>query len=209
MRESGKYTSEELKRANEAYHKAAEEMDGKRVISATEKFQMIASAGASALRDLFGKNKAAMIAAAIIETAAAVVTSFKNGGGFPWGLVPAAAMAAAGLKQIQQIRSQDAGFRQGTPDTAFLDFGPGALRMLHGPEAVVTRAQGESLAEMVRAAAEGGSGDSGMTIINNYDITEDPLQTFESRERQREFTLRATDDRARANLPRMLAQRRA
>jgi hypothetical protein len=207
MLESGRYTDEELKRSKKAWQTAVDEMTGKHTMTSIEKFQMIASAGADSLRSLFGKNKAAMYAAAIIETAAAVVSSFKNAGGFPWGIAPAAAMAAAGYKQIQMIKGQDAGFKQGTPDTAFLDFGPGSLRMLHGPEAVVTKAQGESLTEMVASAAEGSGSAAPQYIINKtYEINEDPLKTFESREQQREFTLRTSDERDRENLPLMLAR---
>jgi hypothetical protein len=42
-----------------------------------------------------------------------IMESFKNGGGYPWGLVPAGAMLATGLKNIAQIRSAGAGLGGG------------------------------------------------------------------------------------------------
>ena len=65
------------------------------------------------LTSIFGESKSAAIAGAIIDTAAAVVSSFKNAGGWPWGLIPAAAMAAAGLAQIRTIQQTDIGSGQG------------------------------------------------------------------------------------------------
>ncbi len=158
-------SDEDQKRSAEAEAAAEKALDDAKAKAKLEHFQMIAEAGSTMLRSLFGKNKTAAIAAAIIDTAAAVVTSFKNGGGFPWGLIPAGLMAAAGAVEIAKIKSQDAGFRTGTPGTSFVDFGRGSMEMLHGQEAVVTRGQADSVASMVRQAiddanrrAVGGSG---------------------------------------------------
>jgi hypothetical protein len=69
---------------------------------------------------------------------------------FPWSLIPAAAVAAAGYAQIQQIRNTEPeGFATGTPDMAFMDFGRATAVPLHGDEAVVNRAQGATLADLV------------------------------------------------------------
>lgn len=54
---------------------------------------------------LFKLNKAAALAEAAVALPKAVLDSFKNAGGYPWGLIPAAAMAATGLAQINAIRS--------------------------------------------------------------------------------------------------------
>lgn len=118
--------------------------------AALKRFDMIAKAASSVITSIFGKNKSAAIAGAIIDTAAAVVSSFKNAGGWPWGLIPAAAMAAAGFAEISNIRSQN--FAQGTPDTAFLDFGRVASVNLHNHEAVINRAQGDTLEEQLVGA---------------------------------------------------------
>lgn len=53
----------------------------------------------------FEIQKAASLASAVAELPSAVMSSFKNGGGFPWGLAPAGAMLATGLKQISAISS--------------------------------------------------------------------------------------------------------
>ncbi len=53
----------------------------------------------------FEIQKAASLASAVAELPSAVMSSFKNGGGFPWGLAPAGEMLATGLKQISSIAS--------------------------------------------------------------------------------------------------------
>jgi tape measure domain-containing protein len=50
-----------------------------------------------------GQNLA--LAQAAVALPVSVLESFRNGGGYPWGLVPAAAMLATGLKNIQQIKN--------------------------------------------------------------------------------------------------------
>ncbi len=142
-------TDAEITAAHKAATDAQKKVDAAAMKIRLDQFQAIASAASGMLRSLFGKNKSAAIAAAIIDTAAAVVSSFRNGGGWPWGLVPAAAMAAAGYAQIQQIRSQDAGFAAGTPGTSFVDFGRGTSTTLHDEEAVVNMSQGKSLGSML------------------------------------------------------------
>jgi hypothetical protein len=141
MLESGKYAYAQLKAAKEAVTKADDELNGVETKSAMDKYQMISSSASSVLRSMFGNSKAAAIAAAVIDTAAAVVSSFKNAGGWPWGLIPAAAMAAVGIAQISKIRSQGAGFREGTPDLGYQDFGREAAGLMHGVEAVVPQAR--------------------------------------------------------------------
>ncbi len=70
-------------------------------------------------------------------------------------------MLAAGMAQIAKIKSTNAGFAVGTPGTHYVDFGRGSMEMLHGEEAVVTKAQGKSIAEELRDAVTGGTGRSG------------------------------------------------
>jgi hypothetical protein len=60
-------------------------------------------------KKMFQLNKAAALAQAIVSLPAAVIETFKNNGGWPWGAVAAGVMAAAGLAQIQQIRSAQYG----------------------------------------------------------------------------------------------------
>lgn len=52
----------------------------------------------------FDRQKKLNLALAAASLPMSVLESFRNGGGYPWGLVPAGLMAAAGLKQINNIR---------------------------------------------------------------------------------------------------------
>ena len=119
-------------------------------MTALQRYQAISSAASSSLRSIFGENKSAAIAEAIINTASAVISSFTSAGGFPWGLIPAAMMAAAGVVQIQRIRSQS--FATGTPGLDFQNFGSQSLTALHHEEAVIPRGGGHLLAGEIAAA---------------------------------------------------------
>lgn len=56
-------------------------------------------------KKIFKIGQTLALAQAAVALPTAVMESFKNGGGYPWGLIPAAAMLATGLKNIQQIKS--------------------------------------------------------------------------------------------------------
>lgn len=58
---------------------------------------------------MFDLQKAFALANAVATLPSAVIKSFHNGGGYPWGIVPASLMAAAGAAQIQQIKSTQFG----------------------------------------------------------------------------------------------------
>jgi tape measure domain-containing protein len=60
-------------------------------------------------KKIFNIGKKLALAQAVIALPTAVMESYKNGGGYPWGLVPAAAMAATGLANINKIRSTQYG----------------------------------------------------------------------------------------------------
>lgn len=64
-------------------------------------------------KKIFKIGQTLALAQAAVALPAAVLESFKNGGGYPWGLVPAGAMLATGLKNIQQIKSAGAGLGGG------------------------------------------------------------------------------------------------
>lgn len=160
MLAEGTFTYGELQKAHEAWKKAEDDLNEKSAISTMQKFELLAASASSILRSLFGKSKAAAIAAAIIDTAAAVVKSLAAYP-WPWNLVPAAAALAAGMAQVSKIRSTDAGFAMGTPGTSFQDFGRESIVALHNREAVVTPAQGASVAGMVGEAIRAARRDSG------------------------------------------------
>jgi hypothetical protein len=58
---------------------------------------------------LFLIQKRQAIAETIIATKAAVIQTYKNAGGYPWGIVPAAAMAALGAAQIAEMVATNPG----------------------------------------------------------------------------------------------------
>jgi hypothetical protein len=116
-----------------------------------------ASTASQIIGGIFSHNKSTQIAQAIMDTASAIMRTMAQYG-FPWGLIPAAAMAAMGVIQIHNIQSQDAGFAAGTPGTSFLDFGRATPTVLHGKEAVINQQTGRSLASMLAASIQGGPG---------------------------------------------------
>lgn len=63
------------------------------------------SLGQGQSKSIFETGKKLALAQAVVALPAAVMESYKNGGGYPWGLAPAAAMLATGLKNIQSIKS--------------------------------------------------------------------------------------------------------
>lgn len=139
-------TQSAIDAARKKVHDLQIERDGVEALSARKKFDIISESASTMLRSLFGKNKAAAIASAIIDTAAAAVAAFKNAGGLPFGAFAAAATVAAGYAQIKTIRETDAGFAQGTPGLDFMDFGVESFRPLHNQEAVIPRGGGHLLA---------------------------------------------------------------
>lgn len=63
------------------------------------------SFGQGQSKKIFNIGKKLALAQAAVSLPSAVIKSFENGGGYPWGLIPAAAMAAQGLQQINSIRN--------------------------------------------------------------------------------------------------------
>lgn len=57
----------------------------------------------------FAMQKAFALANAAVTLPSAVMKSFDNGGGYPWGLIPAGLMLAQGLNQISAINSTSFG----------------------------------------------------------------------------------------------------
>jgi hypothetical protein len=148
---SGKATYAQLQAAHAKMTQAEMTLDQAKQAARMQQFQDLAQAASTILRSIFGKSKAAAIAAVIIDTAAGVVKSFAQYG-WPWGLVPAAAITAQGFAAISKINSADGSFAAGTPDMSFVDFGRVSRVDLHGHEAVINPSQGETLQEMLVSA---------------------------------------------------------
>lgn len=65
--------------------------------------QMMAMAGNN--KKMFETGKALALAGTIVSGIFAVMESFKNGGGYPWGLIPAGLMAATVAVEVAKINS--------------------------------------------------------------------------------------------------------
>jgi len=154
MLHDGKSTYAQLTAAHKAYKEAEKDLDELNATSSVERFGMIADAASSILTSLFGKNKAAAIAAALIDAASAIVKVFAQLGW--WGVPAAAAIAAKTAAQIRTIRSTNSsGFAGGTPNLDFAGFGTETATMLHGNEAVIPQGKGHQLAGEIAGALPG------------------------------------------------------
>jgi hypothetical protein len=151
-------TNAQIATSNALVAAAEKKLDEEVTKAKLEQFNKILNAAGLVLQAIFGKSKAGAIAAVIIHTAQAIMKTFAEFG-WPWGIIPAAAVAAIGYTELQKIRSTDTGFAQGTPGTSFVDFGRGTAATLHGREAVVNQAQGASLAGMVEDALSADRGE--------------------------------------------------
>jgi len=96
----------------EAFAKAFREKDLKHSLAFGAK---ATSAMATQNKGIFKINKALALANAAVTLPDAILQSFKNGGGYPWGLIPAGLMAAQGAAQISAIRSASFGGGGGSP----------------------------------------------------------------------------------------------
>jgi hypothetical protein len=91
------------------------------------------SNGAAMLGNLAKTNKAAFevqkafaLANAVVTLPSAVMKSFDNGGGYPFGLIPAGLMLAQGLNQINSIKSSTFGGGGSTPSVSGSSTAPSA-----------------------------------------------------------------------------------
>ena len=77
--------------------------------SALQNGSLMLSNMAKTNKAAFEVQKAFALANAIVTLPSAVMKSFDNGGGYPWGLIPAGLMLAQGLSQISAIQSTSFG----------------------------------------------------------------------------------------------------
>ncbi|WP_160153345.1 hypothetical protein [Microbulbifer sp. ALW1] len=83
-----------------------EDKSGKnRVASVFGAFQQMLGVSDSSSKKLFKIQKGLALAKAVATLPSAVIESFNNSGGYPWGIPAATAMAATGAAQIAQIKS--------------------------------------------------------------------------------------------------------
>ncbi|GAB2507098.1 hypothetical protein [Microbulbifer agarilyticus] len=76
-----------------------------RVASVFGAFQQMLGVSDASSKKLFKIQKGLALAKAVATLPGAVIESFNNSGGYPWGIPAAAAMAATGAAQIAQIKS--------------------------------------------------------------------------------------------------------
>lgn len=157
MLASDKFTKSEMLKAQKAMREAEAALDEQVFLSKEEQLDTLLSSTSTILTSIFGKNKTAAIAAALIDAAAAIVKVFAQFGFF--GFVPAAAIAAQTARRISQIRSTNANFAGGTSGLDFQSFGMGTPAVLHGQEAVIPQGKGHLLAGEIASAMPRGSSD--------------------------------------------------
>ena len=117
-----------------------EQASGKnRLASVTGAFQQMLGVAGSGNKKLFKLQKALSLAQAAASIPSAVIESYKNAGGYPWGIPAAAAMAAAGAAQLAQIKS--ASFNGGSGGAGSVGGGIGGSAVASAPPS-----QGASLA---------------------------------------------------------------
>lgn len=86
--------------------------------------------GGSGAEKLFKLNQGLALAQAAVSLPTAVMESFRNGGGYPWGLIPAGLMLAEGLAQIATIKSQS--FSSGGGGVSVPSIGGGGAQPVPG-----------------------------------------------------------------------------
>ena len=102
----------DTKKAGAARVKSYEELARQELALEFQKVQGVASLGGQLMnayqgqsKAMFNVGKAASIASAIMDTISASIKAFKNFGGWPTGLIPAATTLALGYARVSQIRS--------------------------------------------------------------------------------------------------------
>jgi hypothetical protein len=149
MKQSGLFTSAELLRAWEEAEKAKQALTAQTSTFTTATVGTMLTQVSGALSAFGVKYKALALAGAIITGISAVQKAWASAP-FPINVPAVVATTTATLANVAAITRSGPGFEQGTgPGGAFMDFGRGTGAILHHEEAVVTRAQGESIADMV------------------------------------------------------------
>ena len=111
-------------------------------------------------RAMFNLNKAAALAHAMVALPPAVIESYRNAGGYPWGIIPAGLMAAAGAAEIAKITSTQFGQAHGGLTYADKD----KTINIRAGERVIAPEQNTDLTQFLKSQQSGQSTSSGATI---------------------------------------------
>lgn len=153
-----------------------------------EKLKATIETGASILgavsqnnKVLFNLNKAFSLAKIATTLPSAVISSFERAGGYPWGVVPAGLMAAAGASQIAKISGAKYG---GSQAHGGLDHNPEeGTFLLRRDEMVLDPGTSKEVRENIRSATAGPESGRSITIgqitlnakFDPRDMTEEEL----------------------------------
>ena len=139
---TGKFSAAELTKLWKAYEDARQKASEETTKFTLDQGASLVAGAAGQFAELGGKFKVFAIAEAVIATFQSVAKTWAQWG-WPIGIPFAAAALAVGLATVNKIRSQ--GFREGTENLDFEDFGPGTQAFLHRREAVIPEGGGHRL----------------------------------------------------------------
>ena len=139
-------------------------------LSTRNKVATIIKGGAATLQSVAGSNKAIFqlhkalaLADATVSLPSAVVQSYENAGGFPWGIAPAALMGIAGAAQIAQIAGSTFQAHDGIDN--FPSSGSFVGNMEKG-EMIINKGNSEGIRKLAEDGMNGGGGGVNVTIEN-------------------------------------------
>jgi hypothetical protein len=95
---------------------------------AAEGLTAFAAINKDASKENFKIWKAFALTQAMIDMPAAILSSYRKAGGFPWGIIPAGITAAYAMQQINAIRKQEPSFHTGGYVSAQIEPGEVIIR---------------------------------------------------------------------------------
>ncbi|PCH65813.1 MAG: hypothetical protein COC04_00855, partial [Gammaproteobacteria bacterium] len=103
---------------------------------------------------IFNIQKTAALAGAMVALPASVMESYHNGGGYPWGIIPAGLMLAEGLSNINQIKNSSFGGGGGGGGAVSSGGGASLASPEIDAEAIIPE-QAEKLDQVIRVEIDG------------------------------------------------------
>jgi len=110
---------------------------------------------------IFKIQKALALATAIVSLPTSVQLSYKNGGGYPWGLIPAGIMLAKGMSDISKIRGTTYGAAHG----GLTNVPKESTYLLDKGERVLSPNQNKDFTSFINSPESSGGG-NGISIEN-------------------------------------------